>query len=421
VGVLYAAAAFLGVAFNKEAGLAAPLWLANAILVVALLRAPVRDWIGLVAAAALGLTLADLVRTQFGLAPAPPPQISSIYIVADMVESLVAATLLRWGRPRFELAERDDAVRFILTCGLAAPLVSTLVSASSNLVVPGGFGVRTAQTWFTSNALGLLIFTPALWLTAGSHRNIGRDPARWALFLALICALAAVMAGAAVAPRLSLPLLALPILAYLAFEFGVAGAAIGMLATAVFAVAAAVSSPYLDPHNPSLRTVLYAMQIFLASASVMVLALGVIADDKKRIQDTLINLLAGEIARPEAPPAREEAEITAALVDRTGRLRLIAGEAANDPALKTLEGAALTELVEPAQRRALSAMIDAAFAGGGVSRARRLRTRVRLDGDWHSVALTVLSASHDEADGRALLLMESVAAPESSDPVAQAA
>ena len=408
VAMLYFAAAVAGFVFNQGQGLAAPFWVGNAIVLVALLRAPRRHWPLLVFAAVAGMTAAEATAGHTG------PRVTAVYITADMLEAILAALILRGRRDAFSLSERGDALRFIATC-LIAPLVSGAVASATDLFRPGGFTLRTAETWYASNALGLVLFTPALWLAAGARHDVGRDRRRVVLFAALNLAVATIMGAAAVEPNRLLPLLAFPIMGYLAAEFGVSGAASGMLTAALFAVTAAVLRPYFETGGAPIRDLVYNMQVSLAGVSVFVLPLGVIADDKKRIQDTLINCLVGEFG-PDAPelspgPAREDFQVTAALIDQSGVLRLIADEGSDDPAIQALDGGRLADFIDPAQRRTLEGLIQFAFAPNDAVGPRRLSTRVLVDGDWHALALTMLSARvHEEAEAAALLLLETAGA-----------
>ena len=113
----------------------------------------------------------------------------------------------------------------------------------------------------------------------------------------------------------------------------------------------------------------------------------------KRIQDTLINCLVGEFGdETGSGPAREDYQITAALIDRSGVLRLIADEGSDDPAIHALDGGRLADFVDRRQRRALESLVQFAFAPNDAVGPRRLQTRVLVDCDWHVIALTMLSA-----------------------------
>jgi hypothetical protein len=184
-----------------------------------------------------------------------------------------------------------------------------------------------------------------------------------------------------------------------------------MLALALFAFAGAVTTPYLAAPNLPVRQILNNIQIFLAGLSVFVLPMGVIVDDKKRIQDTLINFLAVEVGPAPAPTTarvRDDAAISAAFVDRAGRMRLIADEGSDDPAIDAMDGGNLFEFVETSQHRALDVSLAAAFAGTGEAAPRRMVCRVQVDGDWHALALTLLSTREggDDKDAEALMLLE---------------
>lgn len=407
IGVLCFVTALLEFDLILAKNLATPFWAANAIALTALLRSPRAAWPVIVVASGIGLAVADLMASRPGV-------VAAVYVLANMCEIIVAAVLLRRGGRPFELSERGDVIRFILVCGFAAPFISASIASLASWVSPGGFSLLRALSWYGANALGLVIFTPALWLSAGAHRAIGRDPRRIGFLAGLILLNVPIWVATAYLPGYSVPFLSLPILGYIALEFGVAGISLAILASALFSFGAAVLTLYIQAPNVPLANLLYRVEVFVAGAAVMGLPLGVIVDDKKRIQDALISCLAGGLAGDGyAASAREETVVTAGLIDGDGKFRLIARDGAPDPAIEGLDGQSIFDVMSPKDRRALKTAFENAVAHELQDTTRRLHARLNLAEGPAPVTFTLLSVRRGVAGERseAMLLVESAIRP----------
>jgi integral membrane sensor domain MASE1 len=403
VGGLCFATALLQFDFIRAQNLAVPFWAANAIALTALLRAPRSSWPSILVAAGLGLAGAGLAAHRYFPA-------TSIYTFANLCEVTVATLLLRRGGQPFELAERNDVVRFILVCGICAPLVSASIASLASLVSPTGSALTKAVSWYLSNAMGLIIFTPALWLSEGARRAIAGDRKRLALFAGLTLLMAPVWVAKAYFPTPPLVILTLPILGYLALEFGVAGIALGILASVPYAFGAGLLAQQLHGAPEPLPNLLFKAEAFITCVAAFGLPLGAVVDDKKRIQDALINCLASGLVAENASPvaAGGETAVTAGLLDATGVFRLIARDGAPDPAIEALDGENLFERMTARDRRRVEAAFSAAISHDEGDASRRLHVSLELGVRSFSATLTLLSVRRGVAGEatEAMLLIE---------------
>ncbi len=137
----------------------ATVWPANAVVLAALLDRRRRAWAGLLGAGYLAGVAANTATRGFGAAPL-------LFGACNLLELVVAARLLR---PALKGAgpSGDDLLitpaivgRFIVVCGLVAPVLSGLGGAATAGLLFGQDPRAAFVTWVLSDGLGLLIFTP---------------------------------------------------------------------------------------------------------------------------------------------------------------------------------------------------------------------------------------------------------------------
>jgi len=154
----------------------ATVWPADAIILALLLRKPRNQWALILLAGWAGNLAANIVCRGWmpGLL---------LYGAINMGQALLAAWALRWslGNRNF-LADLPSVGHFILWAGLLAPAVGAVIGSLASLINYGQpFGPSVVR-WYTSNALGLLIFTPFLralldgsyWQAISSARPVQR-------------------------------------------------------------------------------------------------------------------------------------------------------------------------------------------------------------------------------------------------------
>lgn len=99
--------ALVCLAFTREVGRVAAVWPVNAIIVVALLRAPRRSWPSIIAAGITGIIAADRASGD--------PWLSALVLSScNVVEIALCAALLHWRAGSLvDLSERRNLVVFL--------------------------------------------------------------------------------------------------------------------------------------------------------------------------------------------------------------------------------------------------------------------------------------------------------------------
>ena len=218
--------AVIGIELTREAGRVAAIWLSNAVVLTALLRAPVRHWpvllvTGFVANLAANITVGDVAGLALALG------------VCNMVEVLVGAALMRSGRKEaldlFKL--RTFARLCILVGGVACAISATL--AATVIASTGAPFAAVWRTWYFADAIGMITFVPILLLFDRGFSSV--QAPRWET---VAIPLVAAGLAATVFAQTTFPLLFVifPILVAAAFRLGVRGAATTMFACLVIAI-----------------------------------------------------------------------------------------------------------------------------------------------------------------------------------------
>jgi len=213
----------------------ATVWPADAVVLALLLNAPRRHWPAILMAGWLGNLAANGVTRgwMFGLV---------LYGAINMGQVLLAAHCIqRGGRVANLLADMRTVGRFILWAGLIAPVGGATIGSLVSLVNYGEpFGPSFVR-WFTSNALGLLIFTPFLKAVAdGSYGRCfaAKSKAQMAEVCALLLTHAAITGLVFWQSRLPILFLAFSSLLVLSFRLGRLGTQIGVILVAVIGAVA---------------------------------------------------------------------------------------------------------------------------------------------------------------------------------------
>ena len=134
----------------------ATVWPANAVLVAFLLLGRLPRW-KLILSAGLAGNLAANWLTR-GTISGP-----LLYSIANGVEVAVAVALIRSNLGRFDLLRSTSVLfRFLFAAGLVAPALSALLGGLTAALVYNQAFQSAFATWFISDSLGLLVFTPVL-------------------------------------------------------------------------------------------------------------------------------------------------------------------------------------------------------------------------------------------------------------------
>jgi signal transduction histidine kinase len=287
VFVAYYLGAKLGLALTFEPHPISVLWPPNAILLAALLVAPLRWWPLLIVAALPAHLLAEL---QGGV----PAAMVVCWFLSNVSEALIGAGFMRAvirGRP--DLDSLRNVAAFVGAAVLAAFLSSFLDSAFVRLV---GWG--TADYWelwrsrFSSNVLATLTVAPVIvtW-ASGSFASLQVfTPTRLAeaavLVLGLLVAGALVFAVPVVGSGALPALLYLPVpfLLWASLRFGAAGTSAAFMLVALLAIwgAGHGRGPFADGAPVENAQ---AVQVFLTFVGLMVLVLAAVVQERRNSEE----------------------------------------------------------------------------------------------------------------------------------------
>ena len=165
VAAVCLAGALLGISWTREAGNVAALWPPNAILLAALLHAPVagglRDRGCILLAGGLAIFAANLL---FGDSLA----VSAGLALANLSEVVLALYLVaRFAEPREILRSVGQSGLILLLAGGLAPILAASIGASLLHLTYGAPLWAVWKTWYLADALSLVIFFPVACLLSG--------------------------------------------------------------------------------------------------------------------------------------------------------------------------------------------------------------------------------------------------------------
>ena len=283
VALGYYVGAKIGFALALDPSSVPILWPPTPILLAGLLLTPVRSWAVVFAATFAAHLVAQL---QGGV---PPAMILSTYVSSSAGALVGAVTFRRLHTEAPRLDTLRETVILLLCAGFLAPFVSSFLDLALN-----GWGHADDWTnWrtrFFSNALSELTIVPLIVTTASSLSGARQAPRRkWleavVIFSLLLAASWFVFVRARTAPG-SFPALfyvPFPLLAAAAVRLGPWGASTSVMACALVAIWGAVQG-----HGPfvasSAAENALTIQVFLIIASVSVMSLAALTEDRARAE-----------------------------------------------------------------------------------------------------------------------------------------
>lgn len=302
VGVGYFALAFVCLSISRFGGPVESVWLANALLTAALMVTPTRGWPATLACAAAGHVLAHLATFDvIGQTLA--------FLIADLVEASLVAWLV--GAKAMAFANWRHMLRFLVLGALLGPVVSGTLAAAGSAIAGTPMQILDFQTWIAADALGMVICLPLLFgFGHGRLRRVMGKKRHLAVALALVVGFSVIAGVYTQIPALRLMLL--PIMVVVAFELGVGGSVLALVALMGTWTALAVNGispvPWVQ-QNP--REVLLTTQVFLAVFAATILPLAAVLEQKQRLTDTLSETL------------KETREAWGAIIGAEARYRLV--------------------------------------------------------------------------------------------------
>ena len=371
---------WLSLEFTREAGRVASIWPLNALLVASVVRWRAIDWRILLAVGAAANLSVDLFRddTLFR---------AMMLTSANVVEVTIVVSLLRLHRAAFDIAQGVQLLRFFAVAGAVAPAASSVIAALT--LLPQDFS-QTFGLWFAADALGLLIFVPAI-MALQSSLDAPWTPARRTELVLNLAALGVVSVFVFSQNQYPLLFLVPPALAVATFRLGIAGAGAGLLIVAAFAIGFAMigHGPTQLIEGGETEQVLV-LQAFLAIMSLSTLPIAAALAHGTRAKEGLTQAVDAALAakaRAEQSEAnyRLLADYSTDIVVRLGPGGVIAYAS---PACRILGispeqaiGRSTVDFVAPEDRAFAIEVIDELFAGPEPDRSIRREFRVpRADG-----------------------------------------
>jgi len=282
--------------FTREVHRFAAVWPVNALVVAILLRTPTRAWSRLLLAGLIGIVLANLRIGDSLLSALTLAGCNGIEIW------LCAGLMRRFSGEHTYLSRKTNLLVFLGVAGLLAPAVSAVLAATVLMGARPGPFLSDAFSWFAPDALGLLTITPALLaVTPDKTHDLLGQLRRWRGWIPLVV-LAATLALAFTQNHYPILFLIPPALTLVAFELGMAGAALALLASAVVAVILTLTGhgPAMLIHGGMTQR-LAILQLFLATLTVSVLPVAAALAETQKAQAHLaeahrLSVLAEQIA-----------------------------------------------------------------------------------------------------------------------------
>ena len=153
-----------------------------------------------------------------------PLGLSVAFAASNVIEPVVGALLvLRWCGGRPDLRKRRDFIAFIVGACVAGPLVGGLIGGTANSLVDDRPWLSTALTWWSGDALGVLVLASPVLLWRHQSSILRRRP--WDV--AALVVVTVLLSGATFWAHFAPTILILPVLAWAAFRVGMLGASIG--------------------------------------------------------------------------------------------------------------------------------------------------------------------------------------------------
>ena len=272
-----------GVALTGGSSHIAAIWLANGVLLSALLLEPRRNWTAYIAVGFAANVTGNLLAGDSW-------QFSVVLGACNLLEVLVAAfPLRRLLGVRPDLSRYRAMAWFLLWAAILAPAVSALTAGALLQTFTDAPILHTASLWFPADSLGMALMAPATILLA--QADLGRLVPRSRLLQASGSALLLMLVCISAFAQNHYPLLFLifPPLSLVVFTLGLPGAAFGILLVAAISIGftLADSGPLMLIGGESLHERIFMLQVYLVVAFAGSYPLALLLAEKKRLAERL--------------------------------------------------------------------------------------------------------------------------------------
>jgi PAS domain S-box-containing protein len=394
-GLIVFALAWCSLALIQGPGRVAPLWPANAVLLVCLLRSAVRRWPGLLLAGLAGNLAADLmVGDSLGVA-------SGLSLANTLEVAVGAGGLRRLIGRHIDLSRPRDMLVFAGLAGLLAPFLSGCF-ASAWLRAPTRQEILPYfTTWVMADALGAFILVPALWALTGESVRTLWGPGTAKRILLPQAALIAALTLAFTQDRFPLAFIAMPALLLVTFQAEFVGAALGVLSTTVISVGFTLAGhgPVSLVHASQTVHVL-SLQVFLAVSVFCIFPVASALVRARQLKTSLAaSLETAEISRAEsveahrwARMAEEIAGVGYCRLDTASDAITWSAEAYRIYGIESGPPPGLATILEATHPDELDGLLDGVMAARMEGRPYAGEHRIRRpDGSWRTVSCRTTS------------------------------
>lgn len=310
VAAVYAAGSAAAFTWFGALGIGLPVFFPPAGLTLgALLVVGRRRWPVVLLAAGAAELAGDVAQ---GLAPAA----ALGFALANTLEPLTGAVLLRRGRRPVDLGRRDGLARFLVGPVLVAPVVGAVIGATAEaLFVKPIVWLDVALRWWVGDSLGVLVVGGVI-LAFLSRTAVDAARTRGAETVALLVLTSAVLATALWAQVFALLYAVVLLLVWAAFRIGVLGVSLAGTCVAVLSAQATATEANLLPQlgfAPPVSLLYVQLLIIVVLATMM--AFGVEVGEREQ---TLRRFTASEAAAAAERAARRGNELLARVTTALG-------------------------------------------------------------------------------------------------------
>ena len=297
---VFAAAACVNVA-SHYAHAVVGIWIANAVLVAALMKYRRADWVWILGAGVIANASADLLAYSFGY--------SLLFAATNLLEVLLISTPLRYlGLDRD--FSRSNVLLAFYALAVLAPMVSSVPYALVAHFVSGAPLLGSAVNWFSTDALGFVMFVPPLLTVKWSAVKAMLRNDQIVLTTALVGILVAAIVLNFMARSYPFAFIFFPIIVLMTFQRGFAGGTLGLLLTALYMLLPAIFGEAGGAlHSNTIRMQVFITQTFIAVMGFSIVLVGAALEERRRLEQGLARAIArAENSREEAIVAKESAE-----------------------------------------------------------------------------------------------------------------
>ena len=274
LALLFGVLAYLSATYTRDQHRIAAIWLPNAVLVAALLRRDRADPVQIAAACCSNIVANLAAGDELARAIA-------LSLVNSVEIAIIYFGMRRQGLARPDMLRFDHLLAFVIVGGLIGPAASGLLAA----VILGGLGMPAVDLWLSwtlTDALGLLIVAPAIWVTIDAWQKRARPTRRQMIeWLAIMGGGLVVVASLFLQSRFPLLFVATPVVFLAASRLGGPGAAAATLLVAIVASAGtALGTGPIALVDGTLSDRLHVLQAFLAVNFAMSLPVAAVLESR---------------------------------------------------------------------------------------------------------------------------------------------